>query len=89
MVEVKFAKAFRRHVDCPDAIVASGSLASVLGEYFASHPAVRGYVLDDTGAVRQHVTVFHNDDPIVDRVALTDAIRDGDRLHVFQALSGG
>lgn len=89
MVEVKFAKAFRRHVECPDAAVADGTLTGVLAGYFALYPAVRSYVLDDIGAVRPHVTVFHNDDPIIDRMTLSDEIRDGDRIHVFQALSGG
>jgi molybdopterin converting factor small subunit len=89
VVEVSFAKAFRRHVDCPTASVAGDSVRAVIDTYFADHPAVRGYVLDDAGAVRRHVAIFHNDDLIVDRDALTDAVADGDRLQVFQALSGG
>ena len=46
-------------------------------------------MLDDAGAVRKHVAVFCNDDLIGDRNELTDAVADGDRIHVFQALSGG
>ena len=45
--------------------------------------------LDDAGAVRRHVAVFANDDLITDRTSLTDTVVDGDRIHVFQALSGG
>lgn len=67
----------------------SGTVREVLDAYFAEHPAVRNYVLDDSGTVRKHVAVFHNDDLIVDRSALTDTVADGDRLQVFQALSGG
>ncbi len=89
MVELEFAKAFRRHVDCPSARVEAASVGDVFEAYFAEHPAVRGYVLDDAGAVRKHVAVFHNDDLIVDRSKLSDTVVDGDRLHVFQALSGG
>ncbi|MDW3216416.1 MAG: MoaD/ThiS family protein [Ilumatobacteraceae bacterium] len=89
MVEVEFAKAFRRHVDCPSASVDAGSVREAFEAYFAAHPAVRSYVLDDAGAARQHVAVFLNDDLIVDRSTLTDTVVDGDRLHVFQALSGG
>ncbi len=88
MVGVSFAKAFRRHVECPDLAVPAGTLREVLDAYFAEHPAVRSYVVDDAGAVRRHVAIFHDDDLIVDRSLLTDAI-DGGRLHVFQALSGG
>lgn len=89
MVRVAFAKAFRRHVDCPDGEVSGSSVGDALASYFRDHPAVRSYVLDDAGAVRKHVAVFVNADLIGDRTNLTDAVADGDRIHVFQALSGG
>ena len=89
MVEVTFAKAFRRHVDCPAASVAGSTVGEALAEYFSPRPQVRGYVLDDVGAVRKHVAVFVNDDLIGDRSTLSDPVSAGDRIHVFQALSGG
>ncbi len=89
MVEVVFAKAFRRHVECPAESVLGADIGEVLDAYFALHPATRGYVVDDAGSVRKHVAVFHNDDLIADRVRLADAVADGDRIHIFQALSGG
>lgn len=89
MAWVLFAKAFRRHVDCPDAEVAGATVAEVLDAYFDQHPVVRGYVLDDEGAVRKHVAVFVDDDLISDRVQLADPVGDDARVHIFQALSGG
>lgn len=89
MVEVIFARAFRRHVDCPDAVVEGVTVRAALDAYFREHPTARGYVLDDAGAVRRHVAVFVNDDLISDRAFLADPVGDGDRVHVFQALSGG
>ena len=89
MVEIEFAKAFRRHVECPNASVEAASVGDVFEAYFGEHPAVRSYVLDGAGAVRKHVAIFLNNDLIIDRTELTDAVVDGDRLHVFQALSGG
>ena len=47
MVEVTFAKAFRRHVDCPVMSVPGDTVGEVLGGYFEQRPQVRGYVLDD------------------------------------------
>jgi len=88
-VGVTFAKAFRRHVDCPDLAVAGDTVRTALDAYFDVYPAVRSYVLDDAGAVRKHVAVFHDDDLIVDRSQLSDAVADGDRLHIFRAPSGG
>lgn len=89
MAEVIFAKAFRRHVECPNANVPGTTVNEVLDGYFEEHPTVRGYVLDDAGAVRKHVAVFVDDDLITDRAELTDEIGPDGRLHVFQALSGG
>lgn len=92
MIEVVFAKAFRRHVDCPDAPVrlgASGTLRDALDAYFDSHPAVRSYVLDDVGGLRRHVAVFVDGDLVADRVALSDPLTSDSTIHVFQALSGG
>ena len=89
MVEIEFAKAFRRHVECPGASVEAASVGDALDAYFQRFPSVRSSVVDDAGSVRRHVAVFLNDDLIVDRATLTDPVADGDRLQVFQALSGG
>lgn len=89
MVDVVFAKAFRRHVECPDEAVTGRTAREALDAYFDRHPAARSYVLDDAGAVRRHVAVFVGDDLISDRVGLSDPVDDGGRVHVFQALSGG
>lgn len=89
MVDVVFAKAFRRHVDCPDGRAAGTTVREVLDRYFDDHRAVRSYVVDDSGALRRHVAVFVNDDMIADRKALADPVTHGDRIQVFQALSGG
>lgn len=84
-----FAQAFRRHVECPTKSVPGKTVGDALGAYFEHHPQVRGYVLDDAGAVRKHVAVFVNDDLVTDRTSLADVVATDDRIHVFQALSGG
>jgi len=50
---------------------------------------VRGYVLDDEGAVRQHVTVFVGESTIHDRRTLSDPVGPGQEVVVMQALAGG
>lgn len=89
VVSVVFAKAFRRHVQCPDGAYPGETVREVLDAYFADHPPVRAYVLDDAGAVRKHVAIFVGDDLIADRTMLSDAVVPDSRIHVFQALSGG
>ena len=56
---------------------------------FADRPALRGYVLDDQGALRRHVAVYLNGLPVRDRTRLSDRVGPRDEIHVFQALTGG
>ncbi|CAN5531058.1 hypothetical protein BH24ACT5_BH24ACT5_06310 [soil metagenome] len=89
MVTVTFAKAFRRHVDCPDEDVDGDHVGAALVAYFERHPATRTYVLDDEGNVRKHVTVFVGSEQVDHGRALTAAVPDGSSVSLFQALSGG
>lgn len=89
MIEIEFAPSFQRHAETAKMQIEAHSLKSALQEAFHLLPALRGYVLDDQGAIRKHVTIFINDQTIADRDELSDSLRDGDRVYVFQALSGG
>jgi molybdopterin synthase sulfur carrier subunit len=89
MVRVTFTPHLQRFLDAPAREVAASTVADALAHVFDDNPRLRGYVLDDRGAVRQHVTIFVNDAPIVDRIGLTDAVSDNSEIFVLQALSGG
>jgi molybdopterin converting factor small subunit len=86
---VRFAPSLARHLQCPAAEVIASTLGAALNAYFGSNPLVRSYLLDDQGAVRKHVAIFHNRKLIVDRANLSDALADGDEIFIVQALSGG
>jgi molybdopterin synthase sulfur carrier subunit len=64
-------------------------LGAALAAVFATRPTLRGYVLDDQGALRRHVAIYVNGEAVRDRVGLSDAVTPRDEIHVFQALSGG
>ena len=89
MPTVEFAPALTRHVPCPRQEVPAGPLAAVLEAAFAAAPALRGYVLDEQGAVRKHVAVFVNGEMIPRREDLSRQLAPSDRVHVIQALTGG
>lgn len=82
-------KALQRHVDAPPASVPGATVREVLDGYFAAHPAVRSYVLDEQGVLRKHVTVFLDGEQIADRIGMTDPVGEDAEIHVMQALSGG
>ena len=56
---------------------------------FADNERARGYVLEDQGALRQHMVVFVDGGQVVDRVGLTDPVAESSEIYVMQALSGG
>ena len=89
MPTVEFAPALTRHVPCPRQEVPAATLAAVLDAALQAAPALRGYVLDEQGAVRKHVAVFVNGQLIASRTDLSQRLAPSDRVHVIQALSGG
>lgn len=86
---VVFTPNLRRHVECPTEVVAGETVREVLDAVFAANPRLRGYVLDDQGALRHHMNVFVDGEPIDDKARLSDPVRPASEVYVMQALSGG
>lgn len=89
MPRIRFTPNLHRHTPCEDAETGGDTVAAALDEYFARRPGVRGYLLDDQGAVRHHMVIFVNGEPLRDRAALSDEVAADAEIFVFQALSGG
>lgn len=89
MPTVFFTRALERFLPAPVVEVEGATLAEALAGAFDGRPELRGYVLDDQGALRRHVHVFINEEPARDRERLTDPVGPRDEIHVFQALTGG
>lgn len=79
----------QRHVATETASVSGHTVAEVLQAYFARWPMLRGYVLQDAGALRTHMTVFVNGVAIQDRKSLSDPVPEDGEVFIMQALSGG
>ena len=69
--------------------IEGASVGEVLTGVFTLHPNLRGYVVDEHGAVRHHVAVFVDGDAIRDKRHLTQALGEHAEVYVMQALSGG
>lgn len=89
MATVSFTPQLERFLPAPTVEADGATLHDVLTTVFAEHQALKGYVLDDQGAVRQHVAIFINGDLAVDRVKLTDPVGPNDEIYILQALTGG
>jgi molybdopterin synthase sulfur carrier subunit len=89
MAKVAFTPNLRRHVACPDVAVDGATVRAVLDAVFAANPPLRGYVLDDQGALRKHMVIFLDGRQVVDRAGLSDPVGADAEIYVMQALSGG
>lgn len=54
-----------------------------------TYPLLRHHLFTEAGDVREHVLFFYNEDNIAWLEQLDVPLRDGDRLTVLQAVSGG
>jgi molybdopterin converting factor small subunit len=86
---VRFTSALERFLAAPPAQVSGATVGEALAAAFEVRPALRGYVLDDQGALRRHVAVYIRGEAVRDRVTLSDPIGPNDDIYVFQALTGG
>jgi len=89
MPRVVFTSNLQRHVNCPETEVAAGTLRSALAQVFDVQPQARGYVLDEQGHLRKHVTVFIDGRRVRDRERLDEAVGESSEVYVMQALTGG
>lgn len=88
-VSMSFGSALQRHVPCPPFSVEANTVAEALALTFDREPRLRGYLLDDQGALRKHMSLFVNGAPLKDRRTFADPIAAGSDIVVLQALSGG
>jgi molybdopterin converting factor small subunit len=86
---VEFTANLAHQTSAPACKVAGATVGEALANVFAANPSLRGYVLDDQGAVRRHVVVFLDGTAIRDRTGLSDPVREDSEIFVMQALSGG
>lgn len=65
------------------------TLQDAIDRLLATYPLLRTHLFTEQGELRQHVLLFYNDDSIGWMDTLDVPLREGDRLNVFQAVSGG
>lgn len=65
------------------------TVAEIVASLDRRYPGIGDYIIDEQGALRKHVNIFIDDELIHDRKTLSDSLSPGNRVFIFQALSGG
>jgi hypothetical protein len=89
MAEIHFTSHLRNLLPDGPLSASGATVGEALTNLFAAQPHVRGYVLDDRGALRKHVCIFADGERLAHDGALTRSIGSDSKLYVMQALSGG
>lgn len=89
MAQLIFTQQLARFTAAPQVETAAATLRAGLDAAFDRNPQLRGYVLDEQGHLRQHVTVFIDGHRCTERVRLDYPLAPGSLVYVLQALSGG
>lgn len=66
------------------------TVQEALDHLLATHPKLRNHLYTQDGAQREHVNIFHNNENLkwFDDIAAIPC-KDGDRITIIQAVSGG
>ncbi|MFS2124557.1 MoaD/ThiS family protein [Pseudomonas sp. Pseusp97] len=89
MCRIVFAPSIQRHVSIEERELPAATLTDALEAVFVEAPKLRGYLLDDQGGLRRHLTIFIDGLRLRDRAGLSDALDADSEVYVVQALSGG
>ena len=89
MAHIHFTPQLARFIDAPTIDSGAARLREALEEAFAVQPALRGYVLDDQGRLRENVVIFIDGRRARDPRLLDDPLNPASMVYVMQALSGG
>ena len=65
------------------------TLDEALDRLLAAYPLLRIHLYAENGSLREHVLLYYNDDNLAWLPSRDIPLRDGDRLTVLQAVSGG
>ena len=90
MATVNFTYALKRFFpNIKQETLEEKDIPNLLDRLDKKYPGIKGYIVDDQGALRQHVNIFLNGEFVKDRQRLTDRIDKDTEVYIMQALSGG
>jgi molybdopterin converting factor small subunit len=88
-VTIKIPTPLRRHANqAKSAEVAATTAGQALEELVSTHPAMRGSLFDESGAIKPFVRVFVGATDIADLDGPATALKDGDVISLVPPVAG-
>jgi MoaD family protein len=90
MATVRIPAALRTFTQNQEEVQSPGAtVGEVINNLEPKYPGLRARILDEKGALRRYVNLFHNEEDVRFLQALATAVKDGDRISVVPAIAGG
>jgi molybdopterin synthase sulfur carrier subunit len=69
----------------PELELSGATVAELVGELEATHPALSGWIRDERGTIRRHINVYVNGE----RGGEATPVGEADRVELLPAITGG
>lgn len=90
MASVRIPTPLRSFTANKDEVSVPGTtVGEVLRNLERQHPGIGARLLDDKGALKRYVNVFHNDEDVRYLKALDTPVKEDDRISIVPAIAGG
>ncbi|MFC5727826.1 MULTISPECIES: MoaD family protein [Nocardioides] len=89
-IEVRIPTILRTYTGGEKAVNADGAnLHALIDALDASHPGIKGRLLEDNGDLRRFVNIYINDEDVRFIGSLDAELSDGDQVVILPAVAGG
>jgi molybdopterin synthase sulfur carrier subunit len=90
MATVRIPTPLRTYTQNKEEVAAAGAtVREVLKNLEKACPGIGSRLLDEKGAVRRYVNIFHNDEDIRFLKELDTPVADADKISIIPAIAGG
>ena len=89
MVRVQFTTVLKNFFpDLKEEVIEASDISELISKINYKYPGIRDYLLDETGKIRGHVSLFINNE-LLPRHSLGQPLKPRNTVLIYQAISGG
>lgn len=90
MISIRIPTPLRNLSANKDEVAIEGAtLRAALDDLEKRHPGFKERIMNEKGALRPYINIFHNDEDVRFGDGLDTALKDGDKLAIVPAIAGG